>query len=73
MLGTSVIRRLIREEKTFEIPPNLEMGKLEGMQTLDQALADLVKMNIVTKEEALMRSSSPVKLQQSLQPEESKI
>jgi twitching motility protein PilT len=45
------------------------------MQSLDQALADLVKSNVVTKEDALMRTSNPVKLQQSLQfqPEESKI
>jgi twitching motility protein PilT len=68
MLANSVIRRLIRDEKLYEIHPNMEMGKLEGAQTLDQALADLVKRNIVTKEEALMKSSNPVKLQQSLQP-----
>ena len=67
MLSNSVIRRLIRDEKLYEIHPNMEMGKLEGMQTLDQALADLVKRNIVTLEEALMRSSNPVKLRQSLQ------
>lgn len=67
MLANSVIRRLIRDEKLYEIHPNMEMGKLEGMQTLDQALADLVKRNIVTLEEALMRSSNPVKLRRSLQ------
>jgi twitching motility protein PilT len=42
MLATNVIRKLVREEKTHEIPPNIEMGKLEGMQTLGQALAKLV-------------------------------
>ncbi len=47
MLANSVIRKLIRDEKLYEIHPNLEMGKLEGAQTLDQALADLVKRNIV--------------------------
>lgn len=67
MLATSVIRRLIREEKVFEISPNIEMGTLEGAQTLDQALADLVKRNIVTKEEAMMKSSSPAKLNKLLQ------
>ena len=67
MLATSVIRRLIREEKLYEIPPNLEMGSKEGAQTLDQALADLIKRNIVTEEEALMKSSNPVRLQQFLQ------
>ena len=43
------------------------MGKLEGMQTLDQALADLVKRNIVDQEEALLKSSNPVKLKQLIQ------
>ncbi|HEX9976200.1 MAG TPA: type IV pilus twitching motility protein PilT [Dehalococcoidales bacterium] len=62
MLATNIIRRLIREEKVYEIPPNLEMGRLEGMQTLDQALADLVKNNIVTVEDAMMKSSNPARL-----------
>ena len=67
MIANGVIRRLIRDEKIHEIHPNMEMSKLEGMQTLDQALADLVKGNIVTMEEALLRSGNPVKLRQSLQ------
>jgi len=62
MLATGVIRKLIREEKTYEIPPNIEMGKLEGMQTLDQALADLVREQTVSLEEALLKSSNPTKL-----------
>jgi twitching motility protein PilT len=67
MIANSVIRRLIRDEKLYEIHPNMEMSKLEGMQTLDQALADLVKRNMVTLEEALLRSGNPTKLRQSLQ------
>lgn len=62
MLATSVIRRLIREEEIHEITPNIEMGKLEGSQTMDQALADLVNRNIVTREQAMMKSSDPAKL-----------
>lgn len=62
MLATSVIRRLIREEKIYEIPPNIDLGKLEGMQTLDRALADLVGSNVVAPEEALIKSSNPAKL-----------
>lgn len=66
MLATSVIRRLIREEKIYEISSNIEMCKPEGMQTLDQALADLVKQNLVDQEEALAKSSNPVKMRQFL-------
>jgi len=66
MLATGVIRRLIREEKIHEIPANIEMGKLEGMQTLDQALAELVKSGNVTVEDALIKSSNPRKLAELL-------
>jgi twitching motility protein PilT len=67
MLGTSIIRRQIREEKIHEILSNIEVGKPEGMQTLDQALADLVRRNVITEEEALIKSSHPAKLQNFLQ------
>ncbi|MBM2830955.1 MAG: twitching motility protein [Dehalococcoidia bacterium] len=67
MLASSIIRRLIREGKTFEIPPNIEMGTMEGMQTMDQALADLVKRNVVAPQDAMMRNSNPAKLSLLLQ------
>lgn len=66
MIANNVIRRLIREEKLFEILPNIEMSIREGMQTIDQALADLVRRNIVTKEEALLKSTEPGKLSKLL-------
>jgi len=62
MLANSVLRRLIREEKIHEISASLEMGTLEGMHTLDQALAGLVKSGVVAKEDALRKTSSTVKL-----------
>lgn len=61
LLATSGIRRLIREDKVYEIPTNLEHGMSEGKQTMEQALAGLVNRNIVTKEEALVRCSNPAK------------
>ena len=67
MLASRTIRRHIRDEKTFEIPVTIEVSTPEGMQTLDQALADLVRRKIVTPEDALIRSRDPAKLQQLLQ------
>jgi twitching motility protein PilT len=66
MLVTSGIRRLIREGRIYEIADNLEHGALEGKQTMDQALAALVKRNVITREEAMMKSSNPVKLTEFL-------
>ena len=70
LLANSVIKRLIREEKIHEIGPSLEMGTLEGMHTLDQALAELVKSGVVAKEEAVRKTSSPIKLAKLLQADQ---
>jgi twitching motility protein PilT len=70
MLANSVIRRLIREEKIHEIPASLEMGTLEGMHTLDQALAELVRSGLVSKEEAMRKASSQVKLTKLVQADQ---
>jgi twitching motility protein PilT len=67
LLANNVIRRLIREEGIHEIASSLEMGTLEGMRTLDQALAELVKSGVVTEEEAMKKTSSQVKLTKLLQ------
>jgi twitching motility protein PilT len=70
MLASETIRRKIREAKIFEIPVTIEVSTPEGMQTLDQALADLVKRKIVKLEDALVKSTNPVKLQRFIQSEE---
>jgi twitching motility protein PilT len=66
MLASETIRTKIREAKIFEIPVTIEVSTPEGMQTLDQALADLVKTKTVKPEEALAKSSSPAKLRRFL-------
>jgi twitching motility protein PilT len=62
LVATSGVRKLIREGKVHEIISNLELGAPEGKQTMDQALADLVRRNIVTTEEAMTKSNNPKKL-----------
>ncbi len=69
MIGNSAIRNIIREDRILELARNMEVSsKEEGMQTMDQALAKLVSENIVTMEEALTKSSTPLKFQQFFQP-----
>jgi len=67
MLANDTIRTKIREAKVFEIPITIEVSTPEGMQTLDQALADLVKRKVVKLEDALIKSSNPGKLKRFLQ------
>jgi len=64
MLGTPAVRNLIRSEKVHELGTVIQLGNKEGMQTLDQALANLVKRGIVAQEEAILRSSEPERLRE---------
>jgi twitching motility protein PilT len=52
MIGTPAIRNLIREAKVAQMYSAIQTGQNIGMQTLDQCLTDLVKRNVVAKEEA---------------------
>ena len=55
LVATPAIRNLIREGKTHMIYSSMQAGAKFGMQTMDQALADLVKANKITYELALER------------------
>jgi twitching motility protein PilT len=57
MLGSTAVKNLIREGKTFELPSIMQMSKGLGMQILEQDLAYLVKRGIVTQEEAMLKTS----------------
>jgi twitching motility protein PilT len=52
LVGTPALANLIREGKTYQIPSIIQTGRREGMQTLDQAIIDLLKQGKVTTEEA---------------------
>jgi twitching motility protein PilT len=56
LIINSAISNLIREGKTFQIPSMMQVGKAQGMITLNDALMELVKKGHVTPEEALSRS-----------------
>ena len=58
LVAVPAIRNLIREAKTFQIASMIQTGGKQGMMTLDQYLASLVKKNLVTKAEAQMRASN---------------
>jgi twitching motility protein PilT len=76
MIANSAIRKLIREQRVFDLPRNMEFStEEEGMHTLDQALADLVRSGVVSEEDALIKSSNPARLNQLLktQREESEV
>jgi twitching motility protein PilT len=69
MVATPAIRNLIREEKIHQIYSSIQSGSKYGMQTMNQSLADLVKRRLITREDALNRSTLPDELAQLLQSE----
>ena len=69
VVATAAIRNLIREEKVHQIYSALQAGSKYGMQTMNQALADLVRRRLITREHALNRSTIPDELVQLLHHE----
>jgi twitching motility protein PilT len=52
LVGTSPVRAMIREKKTFQIASAMQTGRKVGMQLLDDHLAQLVRDNVITVNEA---------------------
>ncbi len=66
LLATPAIRNLIREGKTHQIYSSLQTGASVGMQTMDAALATLVRQGKITQKLAESRSSTPEELRRLL-------
>src|SRR5215813_9353920 len=67
MVATPAIRNLIREEKIHQMYSALQAGSRYGMQTMNQSLVDLVRRRLITREDAMNRSTLPDELMQLLQ------
>ncbi|MBI2848991.1 MAG: type IV pilus twitching motility protein PilT [Chloroflexi bacterium] len=68
LLANPAVRNLIREAKTHQIPTIMQLSAQMGMQTLDQALASVVRRGIVTREEAMARAANSDELRKLLAP-----
>jgi len=66
LVPTPAVRNLIREGKTHQIYSVMQTGTQHGMQTMDAALADLVRRGMITRELAIRRSSTPEDLKRLL-------
>ena len=56
LIANGAISNLIREAKTFQIASMMQVGRGQGMVTLNEALMDLVRKGAITPEEALLRA-----------------
>ena len=57
MIATPAVRNLIREGKTFQIQSTLQTGHKYGMQTLDDAIMELLNKKIISPEDAYTKSN----------------
>ena len=66
MLCTPAIRNLIREDRAFEIPNVIETSRQLGMNSLDNAIAELFFNGMISKEDAIAQAAYPEKLERAL-------
>jgi twitching motility protein PilT len=66
MIPTPAVRNLIREGKTHQIHSTMQTGSSSGMQTMDSALASLVRAGRITPKLAEQRSSNAEELRRLL-------
>ncbi len=66
LVATPAVRNLIREGKTHQIYSVMQAGGRFGMQTMDMALAQLVKQGKITQQLAYERCHDPEELQRLL-------
>src|SRR5947208_10082146 len=60
LVPNPAVRNLIREGKTHQIYSVLQTSSAAGMQTMDAALATLVRNGLISRQLAESRSSTPV-------------
>jgi len=66
LLCSSAVRNCIRENRIFEIPNIIETSRAQGMQTLDNSIAQLYLNGHISREDALAHATMPEKLDRAL-------
>ncbi|MBL9149732.1 MAG: PilT/PilU family type 4a pilus ATPase [Phycisphaerae bacterium] len=66
MLCTPAVRNIIREARTFEIPNVIETSRMIGMNSLDNAIAELYFNGMISREDAIAQAAYPDKLDRQL-------
>jgi len=66
LLCTSAVRNCIRENRIFEIPNIIETSRRLGMQTMDYSIQQNYMKGFLDREEAIVRSSNPGKMEKLL-------
>jgi twitching motility protein PilT len=66
LLCTSAVRNCIRENRIYEIPNIIETSRRLGMQSMDHSIIDMYSKGHIDREEAIVRSTNPGKMEKVL-------
>jgi twitching motility protein PilT len=66
MINTPSIASLIRDNKSFRIPTDIQTGSKYGMVWLEAALVDLFHRGIISLEEVMTKAQDPDAVKQLL-------
>lgn len=66
LLCTSAVRNCIRENRIYEIPNIIETSRRVGMQSMDHSIVQMYTAGYLDKEEAIIRSTNPGKMEKVL-------
>lgn len=66
LLSNPAVRNIIREGKEHQLYTVMQTSRKSGMQTMDQALADLYSKGIITRETALERCVDRTELERAM-------
>ncbi len=66
LVGTDAIRNMIREGKTHQIPAFMDAGAKYGMQTMDKALVDLYRKNLISRDVLLQNAKKVEEVQRQM-------
>lgn len=70
LIGTPAVGNLLREGKTFQIPSIMQTGRKDGMITMDQAIEEKLKADLITGEEAYLKAMDKTRFKHHLQKTE---
>ncbi len=66
LVCTTAVANMVREEKIHQVYSSMQTGAELGMQTMNQALVELVRKRLVTRQEAISRTTEVKDLERML-------
>jgi twitching motility protein PilT len=72
MIGNAAVANLLREGKTFQIPSIIQTSRKDGMITMDQAIEEKLKADLITPEEAYTKAHDKTRFK-ALLPKDAKV